>query len=64
MIYCYYYVCCYYCSVSLLSEVVKDDQILEYQNEDGHSIEPRWYCPVIPMVLVNGVEGIGQKHSV
>jgi len=36
-----------------------DDHILEYLNEEGLSIEPTWYCPVIPMVLVNGAEGIG-----
>eukprot|EP00930_Biecheleria_cincta_P034105 TRINITY_DN23592_c0_g6_i1.p1 TRINITY_DN23592_c0_g6~~TRINITY_DN23592_c0_g6_i1.p1 ORF type:complete len:1248 (+),score=292.45 TRINITY_DN23592_c0_g6_i1:442-4185(+) len=40
-----------------------DDKILEYQNEEGLSIEPRWYCPIIPMVLVNGVEGIGTGWS-
>lgn len=40
-----------------------DDKVLEYQNEEGLSIEPRWYCPIIPMVLVNGVEGIGTGWS-
>ncbi|CAE7037157.1 TOP2 [Symbiodinium natans] len=40
-----------------------DDPVLEYLSEDGLSIEPRWYCPVIPMVLVNGVEGIGTGWS-
>ncbi|CAE7816482.1 TOP2A [Symbiodinium sp. CCMP2456] len=40
-----------------------DDPVLEYLSEDGMSIEPRWYCPVIPMVLVNGVEGIGTGWS-
>mmetsp|Transcript_76281 Transcript_76281/g.220326 ORF Transcript_76281/g.220326 Transcript_76281/m.220326 type:complete len:1247 (+) Transcript_76281:84-3824(+) len=36
-----------------------DDAILSYINEDGLSIEPTWYCPIIPMVLVNGADGIG-----
>jgi len=36
-----------------------DDPVLTYQNDDGQKIEPYWYCPVIPMVLVNGAEGIG-----
>merc|ERR1719311_329166 len=36
-----------------------DDPILTYKNDDGQKIEPYWYCPVIPMVLVNGAEGIG-----
>lgn len=25
--------------------------------------EPEWYCPIIPMVLVNGAEGIGTGWS-
>mmetsp|Transcript_21100 Transcript_21100/g.49104 ORF Transcript_21100/g.49104 Transcript_21100/m.49104 type:complete len:1219 (+) Transcript_21100:71-3727(+) len=40
-----------------------DDQVLDFLHEDGMTIEPRWYCPVIPMVLVNGVEGIGTGWS-
>jgi len=36
-----------------------DDPLLEFQNEDGQIIEPKWYIPVIPLVLVNGAEGIG-----
>eukprot|EP00927_Polykrikos_kofoidii_P048835 TRINITY_DN43028_c0_g1_i1.p1 TRINITY_DN43028_c0_g1~~TRINITY_DN43028_c0_g1_i1.p1 ORF type:complete len:1283 (-),score=282.07 TRINITY_DN43028_c0_g1_i1:225-4019(-) len=36
-----------------------DDPLLEFQVEEGQSIEPKWYIPVIPMVLVNGAEGIG-----
>jgi len=36
-----------------------DDPVLDYQNEEGQKIEPFWYCPIIPMVLVNGAEGIG-----
>ena len=26
-------------------------------------IEPEWYCPILPMVLVNGCEGIGTGFS-
>ena len=26
-------------------------------------IEPEWYCPIIPMVLVNGCDGIGTGYS-
>ncbi|XP_054812803.1 DNA topoisomerase 2 [Prosopis cineraria] len=40
-----------------------DDKLLDYLNEDGKSIEPNWYMPVIPMVLVNGSEGIGTGWS-
>ena len=37
----------------------EDECILEYLNEDGISIEPKTYYPIIPMILVNGTEGIG-----
>ncbi|PSS09980.1 DNA topoisomerase [Actinidia chinensis var. chinensis] len=40
-----------------------DDILLDYLNEDGQSIEPIWYMPIIPMVLVNGSEGIGTGWS-
>lgn len=40
-----------------------DDPLLKYQNEEGVIIEPHWYCPVIPMVLINGAEGIGTGWS-
>ncbi|KAK6119201.1 hypothetical protein DH2020_047049 [Rehmannia glutinosa] len=40
-----------------------DDFLLNYLNEDGQSIEPTWYVPTIPMVLVNGSEGIGTGWS-
>ncbi|KAK6149154.1 hypothetical protein DH2020_016679 [Rehmannia glutinosa] len=37
-----------------------DDALLHYLNEDGQSVEPTWYVPVIPMVLVNGTEELEQ----
>lgn len=40
-----------------------DDVLLNYLNEDGQSIEPSWFVPIIPMVLVNGSEGIGTGWS-
>ncbi|KAL4389850.1 hypothetical protein HN51_010797 [Arachis hypogaea] len=40
-----------------------DDNLVDYLNEDGKSIEPNWYIPVIPLVLVNGSEGIGVGWS-
>lgn len=40
-----------------------DDPILTYLNEDNLSIEPEFYMPIIPMVLVNGAEGIGTGWS-
>ena len=40
-----------------------DDNILNYLNDDGLSIEPVYYSPIIPMVLVNGSKGIGTGFS-
>uniref|UniRef100_A0A6B2KWU8 DNA topoisomerase 2 n=1 Tax=Arcella intermedia TaxID=1963864 RepID=A0A6B2KWU8_9EUKA len=37
----------------------EDDELLEYLSDDGQSIEPKYYLPIIPMILVNGTEGIG-----
>ncbi|KAL1190676.1 DNA topoisomerase 2 [Cardamine amara subsp. amara] len=36
-----------------------DDVVLNYLNEDGQIVEPTWYMPIIPTVLVNGSEAIG-----
>lgn len=40
-----------------------DDELLNYLNDDGATIEPEYYIPVIPMVLCNGAEGIGTGWS-
>ncbi|RKP23009.1 DNA topoisomerase II, partial [Syncephalis pseudoplumigaleata] len=40
-----------------------DDQLLNYLNDEGKMIEPEWYMPILPMVLVNGSEGIGTGWS-
>lgn len=40
-----------------------DDDILTYLSDDGYPIEPIWYAPIVPMVLVNGSEGIGTGFS-
>ena len=40
-----------------------DDNILTYLNDDGQSVEPIYYLPVIPMVLINGAKGIGTGFS-
>ena len=41
----------------------RDDAILTYLDDDGRSIEPDFYMPTLPMVLVNGTEGIGTGFS-
>lgn len=40
-----------------------DEPNLKYQYEDGERIEPDTYAPVIPMLLVNGADGIGTGWS-
>jgi DNA topoisomerase II len=42
---------------------VNDDALLHYLRDDNVKIEPEWYIPIIPMVLVNGAEGIGTGWS-
>ncbi|VDP90209.1 unnamed protein product [Echinostoma caproni] len=40
-----------------------DDPILTYLRDDNQRIEPEWYCPIIPMILVNGADGIGTGYA-
>ena len=41
----------------------EDDDVLEYRCEEGQVIEPKHYCGVIPLILVNGASGIGTGFS-
>jgi len=40
-----------------------DFGILKYLNDDGFTIEPECYLPIIPMLLVNGSRGIGTGYA-
>lgn len=40
-----------------------DDNILTYLDDDGKNVEPIYYVPIIPMILVNGAKGIGTGFS-
>lgn len=40
-----------------------DRPLLNFIEEEGQMIEPDYYVPTIPMVLVNGAEGIGTGWS-
>ncbi|XP_072216490.1 DNA topoisomerase 2-beta-like [Excalfactoria chinensis] len=53
------------CIFTMLSPLARllfpsvDDNLLKFLYDDNQRVEPRWYIPIIPMVLVNGAEGIG-----
>lgn len=40
-----------------------DSPLLDFLDDDGTSIEPEWYLPILPMILVNGCSGIGTGYS-
>ena len=40
-----------------------DDAVLTYLDDDGTMVEPEFYVPIIPLVLVNGISGIGTGFS-
>lgn len=41
----------------------EDQNVLHYLNEEGHFIEPEFYMPIIPTILINGAIGIGTGFS-
>ena len=41
----------------------EDDSILENIEVDGDKIEPKFYTPLLPMMLVNGAQGTGTGHA-
>jgi DNA topoisomerase-2 len=42
----------------------EDDNVLRYEQDDeGRMIEPKYFAPIIPMVLINGCQGIGTGYS-
>jgi DNA topoisomerase-2 len=48
-----------------ISHLVPSDDldVLVYRDDDGIPVEPEWYAPVLPMLLVNGCRGIGTGYS-
>ena len=40
-----------------------DDPLLKYLDDDGFKVEPEYYWPIIPMILVNGTKGVGTGYS-
>ena len=46
-------------------ELFNDDvlDLLDYLDDDGQSIEPKFYVPTLPIILINGACGIGTGFS-
>jgi DNA topoisomerase-2 len=40
-----------------------DEPLLTYNTDDGKQIEPEVYMPIVPMILINGADGIGTGWS-
>lgn len=40
-----------------------DDPALTWLEDDGQQVEPEFYIPVLPLLLVNGCKGIGTGYS-
>jgi len=55
-----------YTKLDALTEYIyrtEDFPLLDYIIDDGDSVEPYFYVPIIPMILVNGCAGIGTGWS-
>ena len=40
-----------------------DDAVLNFLDDDGTSVEPEYYAPILPFALINGISGIGTGFS-
>lgn len=43
--------------------IFKDFELLDNQIDEGVIIEPKWYLPIIPMVIINSSVSIGMGYS-
>ena len=41
----------------------RDNSTLKFLDDDGKSVEPEYYVPTMPMILINGGDGIGTGYS-
>ena len=57
---------CLFTALSSLARLIispLDEPGLTRLCDDDRLVEPEWLCPILPMVLVNGAEGIGTEFS-
>lgn len=40
-----------------------DDAVLDYRTEEGQVVEPKFYVPTLPLLLLNGATGIATGYS-
>jgi DNA topoisomerase-2 len=55
-----------FCGVGGLTRLLirpDDDELLSYEEEDGESVQPSHFVPILPMVLINGQDGVGTGWS-
>lgn len=57
------YIHTYLCNITKSIFNANDTPLLNELDDDGTPIEPDWYLPIIPMILVNGCSGIGTGFS-
>jgi len=41
----------------------EDNELLKYEEDEGLQIQPEYYVPIVPIVLINGCQGIGNGWS-
>lgn len=41
----------------------EDQKIVEYLLDDGDQIEPKFFIPILPTILLNGSEGVGNGYK-
>lgn len=49
--------------ITRLLFVEHDDHVVDYLVDEGQSVEPEYYYPILPLVLINGADGIGTGWS-
>ncbi len=52
-------------SLSPLARLIfraEDDALLPRGEDEGQPVEPAWFLPIVPMVLINGGEGVGSGY--